>query len=138
MVLTKMKEIAEAYLGKTVTNAVITVPACFNDSQRQATKDSGTIAGLNVLRIINEPTAAAIAYGLDKKGTGERNVLIFDLGGGTFDVSILTIEDGIFEVKSTAGDTHLGGKDFDNRMVNHFVQEFKQKYKKDSLKIRVR
>jgi len=131
MVLTKMKETAEAYLGKTVTSAVITVPAYFNDSQRQATKDSGAIAGLNVLRIINEPTAAAIAYGLDKKGHGERNVLIFDLGGGTFDVSILTIEDGIFEVKSTAGDTHLGGEDFDNRMVNHFVQEFKRKYKKD-------
>ncbi|CAL1272482.1 unnamed protein product [Larinioides sclopetarius] len=131
MVLTKMKEIAEAYLGKAVTNAVVTVPAYFNDSQRQATKDAGTIAGLNVLRIINEPTAAAIAYGLDKKGTGERNVLIFDLGGGTFDVSILTIEDGIFEVKSTAGDTHLGGEDFDNRMVNHFVQEFKRKHKKD-------
>jgi len=133
MVLTKMKETAEAYLGKTVTNAVITVPAYFNDSQRQATKDSGAIAGLNVLRIINEPTASAIAYGLDKKvqGSGERNVLIFDLGGGTFDVSILTIEDGIFEVKSTAGDTHLGGEDFDNRMVNHFVQEFKRKYKKD-------
>jgi L1 cell adhesion molecule like protein len=132
MVLTKMKETAEAYLGKTVTDAVITVPAYFNDSQRQATKDSGTIAGLNVLRIINEPTAAAIAYGLDKKvGKGERNVLIFDLGGGTFDVSILTIEDGIFEVKSTAGDTHLGGEDFDNRMVTHFVQEFKRKYKKD-------
>jgi len=131
MVLTKMKETAEAYLGKTVTNAVITVPAYFNDSQRQATKDSGTIAGLNVMRIINEPTAAAIAYGLDKKTSGERNVLIFDLGGGTFDVSILTIEDGIFEVKSTAGDTHLGGEDFDNRMVNHFVQEFKRKYKKE-------
>jgi len=131
MVLIKMREIAEAYLGKTVTNAVVTVPAYFNDSQRQATKDAGTIAGLNVLRIINEPTAAAIAYGLDKKGTGERNVLIFDLGGGTFDVSILTIEDGIFEVKSTAGDTHLGGEDFDNRMVNHFVQEFKRKHKKD-------
>uniref|UniRef100_A0A0A9VW00 Heat shock 70 kDa protein cognate 4 n=1 Tax=Lygus hesperus TaxID=30085 RepID=A0A0A9VW00_LYGHE len=133
MVLIKMKETAEAYLGKTVTNAVITVPAYFNDSQRQATKDAGTISGLNVLRIINEPTAAAIAYGLDKKvtGAGERNVLIFDLGGGTFDVSILTIEDGIFEVKSTAGDTHLGGEDFDNRMVNHFVQEFKRKYKKD-------
>jgi L1 cell adhesion molecule like protein len=131
MVLTKMRETAEAYLGKTVTDAVVTVPAYFNDSQRQATKDAGTIAGLNVLRIINEPTAAAIAYGLDKKGKGERNVLIFDLGGGTFDVSILTIEDGIFEVKSTAGDTHLGGEDFDNRMVNHFVQEFKRKYKKD-------
>uniref|UniRef100_A0A3Q1J1E3 Heat shock protein 8 n=1 Tax=Anabas testudineus TaxID=64144 RepID=A0A3Q1J1E3_ANATE len=131
MVLTKMKEIAEAYLGKTVNNAVITVPAYFNDSQRQATKDAGTISGLNVLRIINEPTAAAIAYGLDKKVGSERNVLIFDLGGGTFDVSILTIEDGIFEVKSTAGDTHLGGEDFDNRMVNHFIAEFKRKYKKD-------
>ncbi|KAB7500548.1 Heat shock protein cognate 4 [Armadillidium nasatum] len=131
MVLVKMKETAEAYLGGTVKDAVITVPAYFNDSQRQATKDAGTIAGLNVLRIINEPTAAAIAYGLDKKVGGERNVLIFDLGGGTFDVSILTIEDGIFEVKSTAGDTHLGGEDFDNRMVNHFVQEFKRKYKKD-------
>jgi L1 cell adhesion molecule like protein len=117
MVLTKMKETAEAFLGQEVKNAVITVPAYFNDSQRQATKDAGTICGLNVLRIINEPTAAAIAYGLDKKGQGERNVLIFDLGGGTFDVSILSIEDGIFEVKSTAGDTHLGGEDFDNRMV---------------------
>uniref|UniRef100_A0A673VTM6 Heat shock protein family A (Hsp70) member 8 n=1 Tax=Suricata suricatta TaxID=37032 RepID=A0A673VTM6_SURSU len=113
MVLTKMKEIAEAYLGKT------------------ATKDAGTIAGLNVLRIISEPTAAAIAYGLDKKVGAERNVLIFDLGGGTFDVSILTIEDGIFKVKSTAGDTHLGGEDFDNRMVNHFIAEFKRKHKKD-------
>jgi len=131
MVLTKMKETAEAYLGKAVTNAVITVPAYFNDSQRQATKDAGTIAGLNVLRIINEPTAAAIAYGLDKKAAGERNVLIFDLGGGTFDVSILSIDDGIFEVKSTAGDTHLGGEDFDNRLVTHFVQEFKRKHKKD-------
>ncbi|KRX70487.1 Heat shock cognate 71 kDa protein, partial [Trichinella sp. T6] len=131
MVLVKMKETAEAYLGKTVKDAVITVPAYFNDSQRQATKDAGTISGLNVLRIINEPTAAAIAYGLDRKGGGERNVLIFDLGGGTFDVSILTIEDGIFEVKSTAGDTHLGGEDFDNRMVNHFVAEFKRKNKKD-------
>jgi heat shock protein 1/8 len=131
MVLTKMKETAEAFLGTSVKDAVVTVPAYFNDSQRQATKDAGAIAGLNVLRIINEPTAAAIAYGLDKKGTGERNVLIFDLGGGTFDVSILTIEDGIFEVKSTAGDTHLGGEDFDNRMVNHFVAEFKRKHKKD-------
>nr|ABD63902.1 heat shock cognate 70 [Rhynchosciara americana] len=131
MVLTKMKETAEAYLGKTVTNAVITVPAYFNDSQRQATKDAGTISGMNVLRIINEPTAAAIAYGLDKKAVGERNVLIFDLGGGTFDVSILSIDDGIFEVKSTAGDTHLGGEDFDNRLVNHFVQEFKRKHKRD-------
>nr|CAD2197609.1 unnamed protein product [Meloidogyne enterolobii] len=131
MVLTKIKETAEAFLGQTVKDAVITMPAYFNDSQRQATKDAGTISELNVLRIINEPTAAAIAYGLDKKGQGERNVLIFDLGGGTFDVSILTIEDGIFEVKSTAGDTHLGGEDFDNRMVNHFVAEFKRKHKKD-------
>ncbi|KAL5167621.1 Heat shock cognate protein 2 [Glycine soja] len=133
MVLMKMREIAEAYLGSTVKNAVVTVPAYFNDSQRQATKDAGVIAGLNVMRIINEPTAAAIAYGLDKKATsvGEKNVLIFDLGGGTFDVSLLTIEEGIFEVKATAGDTHLGGEDFDNRMVNHFVQEFKRKHKKD-------
>merc|ERR1712174_140992 len=132
MVLTKMKETAEAYLGTDVKDAVITVPAYFNDSQRQATKDAGVIAGLNVLRIINEPTAAAIAYGLDKKkGSSECNVLIFDLGGGTFDVSILTIEEGIFEVKSTAGDTHLGGEDFDNRMVDHFVNEFKRKHKKD-------
>jgi len=132
MVLTKMKETAEAYLGCDVKDAVVTVPAYFNDSQRQATKDAGVIAGLNVLRIINEPTAAAIAYGLDKKkGAAECNVLIFDLGGGTFDVSILTIEEGIFEVKSTAGDTHLGGEDFDNRMVDHFVNEFKRKHKKD-------
>merc|ERR1711966_307451 len=131
MVLTKMKETAEAYLGKDVKHAVITVPAYFNDSQRQATKDAGLIAGLNVLRIINEPTAAAIAYGLEKKGTGEKNILIFDLGGGTFDVSLLTIDDGIFEVKATAGDTHLGGEDFDNRLVNHFVNEFKRKHKKD-------
>jgi len=131
MVLTKMKETAEAFLGTTVKDAVITVPAYFNDSQRQATKDAGLISGLNVLRIINEPTAAAIAYGLDKKAVGERNVLIFDLGGGTFDVSLLTIEEGIFEVKATAGDTHLGGEDFDNRLVNHFVQEFKRKFKKD-------
>jgi heat shock protein 1/8 len=129
-VLIKMKEIAEAYIGKEVKNAVITVPAYFNDSQRQATKDAGAIAGLNVLRIINEPTAAAIAYGLDKKG-GERNVLIFDLGGGTFDVSLLTIEDGIFEVKATAGDTHLGGEDFDNRMVDFFIDQFKQKYREN-------
>lgn len=109
MVLTKMKEIAEAYLGDKCKNAVITVPAYFNDNQRQATKDAGVIAGLNVMRIINEPTAAAIAYGLDKKGAGEKNVLIFDLGGGTFDVSLLTLDDGVFEVKATAGDTHLGG-----------------------------
>merc|ERR1711884_959983 len=132
MVLTKMKETAEAYLGHDVKDAVVTVPAYFNDSQRQATKDAGVICGLNVLRIINEPTAAAIAYGLDKKKRGkEQNVLIFDLGGGTFDVSILTIEDGIFEVKSTAGDTHLGGEDFDNRMVDHFLKEFQRKHKKD-------
>lgn len=132
MVLLKMKETAEAFLGGNVTEAVVTVPAYFNDSQRQATKDAGSIAGLKVLRIINEPTAAAIAYGLDRKGeSGEKNVLIFDLGGGTFDVSLLTIEEGIFEVKATAGDTHLGGEDFDNRLVNHFVQEFKRKNKKD-------
>nr|AGH32327.1 heat shock protein 70 [Cellana toreuma] len=132
MVLTKMKETAEAYLGKKVTSAVITVPAYFNDSQRQATKDAGAIAGLNVLRIINEPTAAALAYGLDKNLSGEKNVLIFDLGGGTFDVSILTIDEGsLFEVKSTAGDTHLGGEDFDQRMVQHFIAEFQRKHKKD-------
>jgi len=132
MVLIKMKEIAEAYLGCTIKNAVVTVPACFNESRRQATKDAGVIAGLNVIRIINEPSAAAIAYGLDKAtSVGEKNVLIFDLGGGTFDVSLLTIEEGIFEVKATAGDIHLGGEDFVNQMVNHFVEEFKRKYKKD-------
>ncbi|KAH8796806.1 heat shock cognate 70 [Flagelloscypha sp. PMI_526] len=133
MVLTKMKETAESYLGGTVSSTVVTVPTYFNDSQRQATKDAGTIAGLNVLRIINEPTAAAIAYGLDKKISSERNILIFDLGGGTFDVSLLTIEEGIFEVKATAGDTDLGGEDFDNRFVNHFVQEFKRKHKKGNI-----
>ncbi|KAF2895470.1 hypothetical protein ILUMI_10707 [Ignelater luminosus] len=132
MVLIKMKETAEAYLGSKIKDAVVTVPAYFNDSQRQATKDAGVIAGLNVLRIVNEPTAAALAYGLDKDLKGERNVLIFDLGGGTFDVSILTIDEGsLFEVRSTAGDTHLGGEDFDNRLVNHFVEEFKRKFKKD-------
>ncbi|XP_060851364.1 heat shock protein 70 A1-like [Rhopalosiphum padi] len=132
MVLMKMKETAEAYLGRDVTDAVITVPAYFNDSQRQATKDAGAIAGLNVMRIINEPTAAALAYGLDKNLKGERNVLIFDLGGGTFDVSVLQIDEGsIFEVKSTAGDTHLGGEDFDNRLVCHLAEEFKRKSKKD-------
>jgi len=131
MVLTKMKETASAFVGKDIKDVVVTCPAYFNDSQRQATKDAGAIAGLNVLRIINEPTAAAIAYGLDKKTAGETNVLIFDLGGGTFDVSLLTIDDGIFEVKATAGDTHLGGEDFDNRLVNHFTQEFKRKHKKD-------
>merc|ERR1711985_36951 len=127
MVLIKMKETAEAFVGKDIKDVVVTVPAYFNDSQRQATKDAGSIAGLNVLRIINEPTAAAIAYGLDKKSTGERNVLIYDMGGGTFDVSLLTIEDGIFEVKATAGDTHLGGEDFDNRIVDFCIQDFKRK-----------
>ncbi|XP_064392677.1 heat shock 70 kDa protein 1-like [Halichondria panicea] len=135
MILTKMKDTAEAYLGQTVTDAVVTVPAYFNDAQRQATKDAGHIAGLNVLRIINEPTAAALAYGLDNKAgleDKEKNVLIFDLGGGTFDVSILTISEGsMFEVRSTAGDTHLGGEDFDNRLVDHFVNEFKRKFHKD-------
>lgn len=132
MILSKMKETAEAFLGTPVTDAVITVPAYFNDSQRQATKDAGVIAGLKVLRIINEPTAAAIAYGLDtKKGMGEKNVLIYDLGGGTFDVTLLTIEDGIFEVKATAGDTHLGGEDFDHRMVEYCVDEFKRRFKMD-------
>jgi L1 cell adhesion molecule like protein len=131
MVLVKMKETAEAFLGKQVNDAVVTVPAYFNDGQRQATKDAGAISGLNVLRIINEPTAAAIAYGLDKKGEAEKNILIFDLGGGTFDVSLLTIEGGVFEVKSTGGNTHLGGEDFDNRLVTHFMEEFKRKFKKD-------
>ena len=131
MILSKMKDTAEEYLGEPVTDAVITVPAYFNDSQRQATKDAGAIAGLNVLRIINEPTAAAIAYGLNNSSTTEKNVLIFDLGGGTFDVSLLSIDDGIFEVKATAGDTHLGGEDFDSRLVNYFIQEFKRKHKKD-------
>ncbi|KAL8603884.1 hypothetical protein ACOMHN_049702 [Nucella lapillus] len=134
MVLVKMKETAEAYLGQRVTDAVITVPAYFNDAQRQATKDAGVIAGLNVLRIINEPTAAALAYGLDKnvQNDSDKNILIFDLGGGTFDVSILTISEGsLFEVKATAGDTHLGGEDFDDRLVQHLTQEFQRKYKKD-------
>ena len=132
MVLTHMKETAETYLGHAVTKAVITVPAYFNDSQRQATKDAGAIAGLEVLRIINEPTAAAIAYGLDKQNDGkEHNVLIFDCGGGTHDITLLTIDGGIIEVKATAGDTHLGGEDFDNRLVEHFAQEFKRKHKKD-------
>ena len=131
MVLVKMKEIAEAYLGEEVKDAVITVPAYFNDSQRQATKDAGAIAGLNVLRIINEPTAAAIAYGLDKKAKGERNILIADIGGGTTDFSILTIEESVFEVKATAGDTFLGGSDFDNKLLDYFTEEFKRKHKKD-------
>lgn len=131
MVLVKMKETVESYLGDKVEHAVITVPAYFNDSQRQATKDAATIAGLNCLRIINEPTAAALAYGLDKDDSIERRVLIFDLGGGTFDVSLLSIEEGMFEVKATSGDTHLGGEDFDQRMVDHCIQEFKRKHRKD-------
>lgn len=131
MVLGKMKKIAEDYLGEEVKDAVVTVPAYFNDAQRNATKDAGRISGLNILRIINEPTAGAIAYGLDKCDEGEKNILIFDLGGGTFDVSLLNIDDGMFEVKSTAGDTHLGGEDFDNILLNHFITEFKRKHKKD-------
>lgn len=130
MVLIKMKETAEAYLGKKVTHAVVTVPAYFNDAQRQATKDAGTIAGLNVMRIINEPTAAAIAYGLDKKES-EKNILVFDLGGGTFDVSLLTIDQGVFEVVATNGDTHLGGEDFDQRVMDHFIKLYKKKTGKD-------
>ena len=130
MILTKMKQTAEAFLGQEIKNAVVTVPAYFNDAQRQATKDAGVIAGLNVARIINEPTAAAIAYGLDKKG-GEKNILVFDLGGGTFDVSILTIDDGVFEVVSTNGDTHLGGEDFDQRVMEYFIKLIKRKYDKD-------
>merc|ERR1712178_549570 len=133
MVLIKMKEIAEAYVGKDVKNAVITVPAYFNDAQRQATKDAGTIAGLNVMRIINEPTAAAIAYGLDKKGA-EQTILVFDLGGGTFDVTLLTLDDGVFEVISTNGDTHLGGEDFDQRIMEYFMKLFKKKTGSDMSK----
>ncbi|KAF8895611.1 heat shock protein 70 family [Infundibulicybe gibba] len=131
MILTKMKETAEAYLGTTINSAVITVPAYFNDSQRLATKDAGTISGLNVLRVINETTAAAIGYGLDKQAAGERNVLIFNLGGGTADASLLTLDEGVFEVKATAGNTHLGGEDFNNRLVDHFIHEFKRKNKRD-------
>ncbi|XP_035245575.1 endoplasmic reticulum chaperone BiP-like [Anguilla anguilla] len=130
MVLTKMKETAEAYLGKKVSHAVVTVPAYFNDAQRQATKDAGVIAGLNVIRIINEPTAAAIAYGMDKRD-GEKNILVFDLGGGTFDVSLLTIDNGVFEVVATNGDTHLGGEDFDQRVMEHFIKLYKKKTGKD-------
>jgi heat shock protein 5 len=130
MILTKMKEIAENYLGREVKHAVITVPAYFNDQQRQATKDAGLISGLEVLRIINEPTAAAIAYGMDKKA-GEKNIIVFDLGGGTFDVSLLTIDNGVFEVVATSGDTHLGGEDFDQRLTEHFVKVFKKKNNKD-------
>merc|ERR1712157_338886 len=129
MVLVKMKETAENYLGKEVKHAVITVPAYFNDAQRQSTKDAGAIAGLNVLRIINEPTAAAIAYGLDKKA--EKNILVYDLGGGTFDVSLLTIDNGVFEVVATNGDTHLGGEDFDQRVMEHFIKLYKKKKGKD-------
>lgn len=133
MILTKMKHVAENYLGEDVNHAVVTVPAYFNDAQRQATKDAGVIAGLEVLRILNEPTAAAIAYGLDKK-EGEKNVLVFDLGGGTFDVSLLTLDDGVFEVLSTSGDTHLGGEDFDQRLTQHFAKIFKRKHGVDLTK----
>jgi heat shock protein 5 len=133
MVLQKMKQIAETYLNADVKNAVVTVPAYFNDAQRQATKDAGTISGMNVMRIINEPTAAAIAYGLDKKG-GEKNILVFDLGGGTFDVTLLTIDNGVFEVLATNGDTHLGGEDFDQRTMKYFMKLFKKKHKKDMSK----
>jgi len=127
MILGKMKEVAEGYLGEKVNNAVVTVPAYFNDAQRAATKDAGTIAGLNVLRVVNEPTAAALAYGLDK-GDQERNIIVYDLGGGTFDVSLLSVEDGVFEVRATAGDTHLGGEDFDNRVMDHFVKLWNSKH----------
>jgi heat shock protein 5 len=130
MILSKMRETAESYLGQRVTDAVVTVPAYFNDAQRQATKDAGTIAGLNVPRIINEPTAAAIAYGLDKKGA-EMNVLVYDLGGGTFDVSVLSLDHGVFEVLATSGDTHLGGEDFDQRVMDHFIRLIKRKHGKD-------
>ena len=126
-----MRGIAEAFLGSTVSNAVITVPVCFNDSQRQATKDAGMIAGFNVLRIINEPTAAALAYVVDHEASRERNILVFDLGGGTLNVSLLNSEERVLEVKAVARHPHLGGEDFDNRLVNHFVQEFKCKFKKD-------
>ena len=126
MILVKMKEIAEAYIGREVKYAVVTVPAYFNDAQRQATKDAGLIAGLDVLRIINEPTAAAIAYGMDKK-SGEKNIIVFDLGGGTFDFSLLTIDNGVFEVVATSGDTHLGGEDFDQKLTEHFAKIFQKK-----------
>ncbi|RDW75233.1 glucose-regulated protein-like protein [Coleophoma cylindrospora] len=133
MILGKMKEVAESYLGKKVTHAVVTVPAYFNDNQRQATKDAGTIAGLNVLRIVNEPTAAAIAYGLDKT-EGERQIIVYDLGGGTFDVSLLSIDRGVFEVLSTAGDTHLGGEDFDQRVINYFAKKYNKENSVDITK----
>lgn len=128
MVLRKMKEIAETYLGEKVQHAVVTVPAYFNDAQRQATKDAGAIAGLKVERVLNEPTAAAIAYGLDSNKNHEENILVFDLGGGTFDVTLLTIDNGVFEVKATAGDTHLGGEDFDQRLMDHCIAQFKKKH----------
>merc|ERR1719498_567870 len=131
MVLQKMRSVAETFLGRDVKYAVVTVPAYFNDAQRQATKDAGTIAGLKVLRVINEPTAAAIAYGLDKQSKGEKNVLVYDLGGGTFDVTLLSIDEGVFEVKATAGDTHLGGEDFDQRLMAHFAKTFQRKTKLD-------
>jgi molecular chaperone DnaK (HSP70) len=131
MILRKMKEIAESFLGETIHHAVVTVPAYFNDAQRQATKDAGTIAGLQVERVLNEPTAAAIAYGLDRKNNKEENILVFDLGGGTFDVTLLTIDNGVFEVKATAGDTHLGGEDFDQRMMDYCIAQFKKKHNLD-------
>jgi endoplasmic reticulum chaperone BiP len=134
MVLSKMKEVAESYLGQTVTNAVVTVPAYFNDNQRAATKDAGTIAGLNVLRVVNEPTAAALAYGLDKQSENERQIIVYDLGGGTFDVSALTVDSGVFEVLATAGDTHLGGEDFDNRVINYLVKKFNKAHDTDVTK----
>merc|ERR1740130_676663 len=133
MILQKMRQTAESYLDKEIKNAVVTVPAYFNDAQRQATKDAGAISGMRVMRIINEPTAAAIAYGLDKKG-GEKNILVFDLGGGTFDVTLLTIDNGVFEVLATNGDTHLGGEDFDQRVMAYFMKLFKKKHKKDMSK----
>ena len=131
MVLEKLKETAEAYLGMDVVDAVVTVPAYFNDSQRQATRDAGKIAGLNVLRVLSEPTAAAVAYGLDKICRNQKSILVFDLGGGTFDVSVLTIDDGIFDVKATFGDTHLGGEDFDSRLVTYCIEECKKKHRRD-------
>merc|ERR1719321_440118 len=130
MILTKMKTVAESFLGETITHAVVTVPAYFDDSQRQSTKDAGTIAGMTVLRIINEPTAAAIAYGLDKNNR-ETNIIVYDLGGGTFDVSLLTLDEGVFEVLATNGDTHLGGQDFDQRVVAYMIKTFKKKHKVD-------
>ena len=133
MVLGKMKEVAESYLGEKVINAVVTVPAYFNDAQRAATKDAGTIAGLNVMRVVNEPTAAALAYGLDKNDK-ERHIVVYDLGGGTFDVSALTVEDGVFEVLATAGDTHLGGEDFDQRVMDFFVKKYNKEHKTDITK----